>query len=251
MGEGITYLENTETLVWVDIENNKSFELCLKNKKIEEYNHNFTPSFAVKEGKSYALVSADGIFEKIKNTKKFKKLVDLNFDDNFRTNDGRKDLSGDIWFSTMDVSQKKKGNIYKLSKFPKPVFTNILIPNSICFCNKQQKGFFSDSAQKKIWSFSLEEFSPNLFYLFKKGEPDGAIVDENGNLHVAVWGEGYIAVISPDAKLIDKVATPFDYPTCLVAFNLNNKSYIAVTSARRDGDGGGIWISESMYNFNT
>ena len=58
-------------------------------------------------------------------------------------------------------------------------------------------------------------------------------------------------MISPDAKLIDKVTTPFDYPTCLVAFNLTNKSYIAVTSARRDGDGGGIWISESMYNFNT
>ena len=36
LGEGITYLDNTETLVWVDIENNKSFELCLKNKKIED-----------------------------------------------------------------------------------------------------------------------------------------------------------------------------------------------------------------------
>ena len=103
----------------------------------------------------------------------------------------------------------------------------------------------------KLYPFIFNKKEIHELLLIKKGEPDGAIVDENGNLHVAVWGEGYIAVISPDAKLIDKVATPFDYPTCLVAFNLTNKSYIAVTSARRDGDGGGIWISESMYNFNT
>lgn len=249
LGEGIVFCQNLQKLVWVDILQKKSFEYCPSSERLEIFNHDFQASFASEYEDSYILVSSIGIYKKNQKSGDFFLLKELNINSKLRTNDGRMDHKGDLWISTMDKKNKIAGEIFKLSDFPKPIFKKILIPNSICFCKNTLRGYFSDSATKKLYSFSQEDMSKELFYTFKFGEPDGAIVDLKSNIHLAMWGAGEIAVLSRKGKKIDSIKTPFRHPTCIAPFELNETKYIAVTSAVVGDDGGGVWIAKTSYNF--
>ena len=249
LGEGIVFCQNLQKLVWVDILQKKSFEYCPLTEKLDTFEHDFQASFAAEYEDSYILISSIGIFKKKQRSGNFSMIKGLNINRNLRTNDGRIDHKGELWFSTMDQKNNIKGEIFKLSNFPEPVFKKILIPNSICFCKNTLRGYFSDSATKKLYSFSQEDMSKELFYTFKSGEPDGAIVDFEANIHVAIWGVGEIAVLSKKGNKIDTIKTPFRHPTCIAPFKLNETKFIAVTSALVEGDGGDIWITKTSYNF--
>ncbi|RPG44061.1 MAG: hypothetical protein CBC72_001825 [Gammaproteobacteria bacterium TMED112] len=249
LGEGIIFCQNLQKLVWVDILQKKSYEYCPLTEKLDIFNHDFQASFAAEYQDSYILVSSIGIFKKDKKTENFLLIQEFNISRNLRTNDGRIDQKGELWFSTMDQKNNIAGEIFKLSNFPEPVFKKILIPNSICFCKNTLRGYFSDSATKKLYSFSLEDMSKELFYTFEFGEPDGAIVDLESNIHLAMWGAGEIAVLSRKGKKIDSIKTPFKHPTCIATFELNEAKYIAVTSALVEDDGGDVWITKTSYNF--
>ncbi len=246
LGEGI--ISNEKKLMWVDIKTNESFEYLFLEDKTMKYKNPFQATFAFLNTDSYSLFSDDGVY--INSEKKFKKLFNVNLKKGNRSNDGRVDFNGNLWASSMKENFKNEGQIIYFQNNKQYEFLNgISIPNSLCFDKKRNKGYFSDSLLKKIYRFDMNSKKINEFYNLKEGEPDGAILDEDGNMHVCIWGKGQIYVISPKGKLIEKISVQENFPTCLAAFSSYNKQYLAVTSASEDLQKGKLLVIESEYNF--
>ncbi|WP_240543678.1 SMP-30/gluconolactonase/LRE family protein [Spirosoma foliorum] len=64
------------------------------------------------------------------------------------------------------------------------------------------------------------------------GGPDGMAFGEDGNLYVAVYGTGYIHVVSPEGKVIQKIDTAGQNPTNC-AFDPTGKLGLVVTEAEK------------------
>jgi len=70
--------------------------------------------------------------------------------------------------------------------------------------------YVNESAQRKIWAFEIDETGglqhKSLFAEFEDFGLDGMKCDARGNLYVARYGKGVIAVFSPQGKLIREIA---------------------------------------------
>ncbi|KAJ5524609.1 regucalcin [Penicillium frequentans] len=77
------------------------------------------------------------------------------------------------------------------------------------------------------------------------GEPDGMVLDADGNLWVAVYGTSHIMVFTPQGKLLKQIALPAMYPTC-PTWGGKNQEILYITTAKDrtdtpDPNDEGIW----------
>jgi sugar lactone lactonase YvrE len=116
----------------------------------------------------------------------------------------------------------------------------VTIPNSICFSPDETCAYFSDTDRQIIFKQTLtnEDGWPageaEVFADFS-GEgfnPDGAVVDKNGNIWCAFWGSSQIICLSRDGGIICRVNVPARQPSC-VAFGGDEFNTLYITSARQ------------------
>jgi sugar lactone lactonase YvrE len=92
--------------------------------------------------------------------------------------------------------------------------------------------YVNESAQLKIWKYNLDAdgniSGKRLFYQFKDFGLDGMRCDAKGNLYVARYGMGCIAVLSPDGNLIREIKTK-GFKTSNVTFGGKGNKTIYVT----------------------
>lgn len=159
---------------------------------------------------------------------------------NTRSNDGRADPWGGFWLSTMHVNAEKgQGKIYRYYKqLIECVVTELTIPNGLCFDKPRLRAYYCDSLTSCIYMLSLDAQTgaPNSaaheFYRFDNTDidPDGCVVDSEGNLWLAVWGMGCVICLSPEANIIETLDIAAIKPTC-TAFGGENAQLLFVTSA--------------------
>jgi len=162
-------------------------------------------------------------------------------DPNTRSNDGRADPWGGFWIGTMGKgAEPGAGAIWRYYRGEvRQLYPRISIPNAISFTPGGRFAHFADSAARKVWRVALSatdgwpEGEPEVFLDFagRTGVPDGAVVDAEGNLWLAVWGEGCVAVHAPDGREIRRVPVPAPHTTC-PAFGGPGLATLHVTSAR-------------------
>ncbi|MCP4520333.1 MAG: hypothetical protein GY827_01335 [Cytophagales bacterium] len=79
------------------------------------------------------------------------------------------------------------------------------------------KLYVNESIQKKVWSYDLNEkgeiSNKQLFHEFPDGGMDGMRCDEKGNLYIARYDKGEIAVLSPQGEVIQKITLQGAKPT--------------------------------------
>ena len=93
--------------------------------------------------------------------------------------------------------------------------------NSICFSPDSKKMYIADSYPKIIYSYDYEDGSSTknedvvtlsnkcITCQYDKGDPDGSIVDKEGYIWNAVWGEGKINRIDPnDGNIVYTIYMP-------------------------------------------
>lgn len=140
-----------------------------------------------------------------------------------RSNDGRADPQGGFWIGTMGKkAEAGMGAIWRFHKGRlKKLYPGISIPNSICFTPDGRTAHFSDSAERKVMRVALDADGwpvgePEVYVDLgpDKGEPDGAVVDEAGNLWLAEWGMARVCCYGPDATLRHIVETPARQTSC-------------------------------------
>lgn len=159
-----------------------------------------------------------------------------------RSNDGRADRQGGFWFGTMSkAAEAGQGAIYRYYRGDlREIATGITIPNAICFSRAGDLAYYADTAQGLIWSQPLDDAGWPLgerdvfLNLTEAGlHPDGAVIDSEGALCVACWGEAAVIRFAPDGRRMERFAVGGLHSSC-PAFGGADYHDLLVTTAQVD-----------------
>lgn len=162
-----------------------------------------------------------------------------------RPNDGRADPWGGFWFSSMGKkAEKDAGAIYRFYRGEvSTLFSAITIPNAICFSPDRAFGYFADTDRSVVKRVGLDGETgapvgePEIHLdLSSEGlNPDGAVIDAAGNMWLAQWGAGRVAVYDPSGKFLKAVSMGAPHTSC-PAFGGADFSTLYCTTAREGLD---------------
>jgi L-arabinonolactonase len=206
-------------------------------------------SVALAEGNGLVAGLADGIYRFDIASQEFLPLFQLSPPDAaVRFNDGKVDRFGRFLCGSMGVHADPRGALFRVtSDGATDVLANgIRISNALCFSPSGDTMYFADSLDRTIRAYryggGLEPLTEARIFVdtepFGSG-PDGATVDAEGFVWVALVQTGEIARFAPDGQLERKIRAPTDMPSCL-AFGGPDLSTLYVTSIRNSGSGRAI-----------
>jgi D-xylonolactonase len=161
-----------------------------------------------------------------------------------RFNDGKADPWGRFWSGTMDDAEKQAtGSLYRIDADLKiaKMDSGYRVTNGPAFDPSRARMYHSDSATRTIYVFDLapsgELSNKREFVRFgeEDGHPDGMTVDSEGHLWVCLWDGWCLRRLSPEAKVVQKIAMPVQRPTSC-CFGGPGFDRLYVTSASRDLD---------------
>lgn len=96
--------------------------------------------------------------------------------------------------------------------------------------------YVNESVQRKVWAYDLDAdgniSNKRLLIEFADHGMDGMRTDAQGNLYIARYGAGEVAVVSPQGKLIRQIALKGQFPTN-VAFGGPDGKTVYVTLQKR------------------
>ena len=202
LGEGPLWHPLRQDLLWFDIEAHKILS------STGEWQFDDYVSAAGWVDRDHVIIaSASQLFRFHLDTGAREKLVDLEADNPAtRSNDGRADPQGGFWIGTMGINcEPGAGAIYRYYKGElRRLFAPITISNSICFAPCGTRAYFCDTPTKQIMQVDLDadgwpKGTPSVAVdLRATGEnPDGSVVDADGNIWNAQWGAGRVACYRP------------------------------------------------------
>ena len=117
------------------------------------------------------------------------------------------------------------------------LYSYVTIPNSTCFTPDGSTGYFADSALNLVWRVELNPQTGlpiserKVFISFDSNViPDGAIVDSQGNVWIALWGTSKVAAHRPNGSLLTELHVSASQVSC-PAFGGANCSELRVTTA--------------------
>ncbi|QTL35546.1 SMP-30/gluconolactonase/LRE family protein [Pseudoalteromonas viridis] len=143
-----------------------------------------------------------------------------------------------ILFASDPDWQNSQGQVWRISADGQTQLlrANMGTTNGIEVSPDNRTLYVNESVQRRIWAFPLDEQgmtgTPELFYEFTEHGLDGMRCDENGNLYVARYGAGEVAILSPQGQLLRKVALKGKYPTN-IAFGGKDGKQVFVTMQKR------------------
>lgn len=161
-----------------------------------------------------------------------------------RFNDGKTDRSGNFIAGSMGIKIRDRplASLYRM----KPDLTlevlepDVIVANGPCFSPDGSTFYFNDG-RRRILAYDYDPSGPltNKRTLFD-GEQhdtssDGATVDSDGNLWVALTGSGEVGCISPEGKLLQRIPMPVRLPSS-VMFGGAGMNELYVTSISNSGN---------------
>ena len=168
-----------------------------------------------------------------------------------RSNDGRADPWGGFWIGTMGKeSERGAGAIYRWRAGEvRRLHPGVSVPNAICFDPDRSLAFWTDTPSRVIRRQPVHpetgwpegEAVPHVDLGGEGHNPDGAVIDAEGNLWVAQWGSARIACHAPDGRFVRAVGVPGLHASC-PAFGGTDMTTLHCTTARQgltedqDGD---------------
>lgn len=117
-----------------------------------------------------------------------------------------------IVFASDPNWQRQTGQLWKIGLDGKAVLLkdNMGTANGICLSPDEKTLYVNESVQKRIWAFDVDEdgniSGQRAFASFNDFGLDGMKCDSKGNLFVARYGKGAIAIFNPEGRQIQEVA---------------------------------------------
>ena len=159
-----------------------------------------------------------------------------------RFNDGKVDRQGRFWAGSMDDLEKEpSGGLFRfdIDLNCQQLVDQITISNSLCWSPDSRTLYYSDSTQRTVWAWDFDAASGQIsnrraFIELPStdGVPDGATIDIEGYLWLAVWGAWEVRRYDPRGRLDQTVRMPVQQPTCPM-FGGPQLDTIYVTSASK------------------
>jgi sugar lactone lactonase YvrE len=169
-------------------------------------------------------------------------------DPRVRFNDGKIDRAGRFLCGSMGVHTDPLGQLVRIDATGASAVLahRIRISNALCFSPGGDTMYFADSLDRNIRAYRYgpgDEVATEPRILVDTGPlnsgPDGATVDAEGCLWVALVQVGKIARFTPQGVLDRLIDAPTDLPSC-VAFGGPDLSTLYVTSIKDSGSGRAI-----------
>lgn len=162
------------------------------------------------------------------------------FQTGLRLNDGRTDRQGRFWVGAMvEDGGPARAELYRFDRDKGLVSQRggIALSNGLCWSPQGECMYFTDSMTRTIRRYDYDTrngtMSGGTDFAISKGPggPDGAIVDAQGFVWSAQWGNGEIIRYAPDGTIDSIVPLPVSMPTC-VCFAGRELNLLVVTTAR-------------------
>ena len=217
LGEGPIWIPDTKSLMWLDIKGKSLHTFSYITGNIKENNLDKTTTWIlpILNSNKFLVGTEDGVEEYNYNENKFELKLKIEEDlPNNRLNDAKIDKNGNLWFGTMDDTEKEEsGSFYCL----KPSYELIKIDDSYtvtngpAIANDDKKIYHVSSLQKKVFCYDKNNTKLSNKRIFfeldpNDGYPDGLTIDDDNFLWLAVWGGSKIIRISPNGE-VDKILT--------------------------------------------
>jgi gluconolactonase len=138
-----------------------------------------------------------------------------------------------IVFASDPDWKNQKGQLWKIGPDRKAVLlkSGMGTTNGICLSPDEKTLYVNESVQKTVWAFDVDDDGnlsrQRLFTAFPDFGLDGMKCDAKGNLYIARYGKGTVAIYTPQGKFIREVLLKGknvsnltfggkDYKTCFV-----------------------------------
>lgn len=158
----------------------------------------------------------------------------------FRSNDGKIDIAGRLWWSSMDDDGGRRlGKLFRTDPggVTHVMLEDVHIANTVSCSPSGDAYYFADSAKRTLWRFPLSaagELGPRSVFASTVGEagaPDGSAVDAEGYVWNAQWGAWRVVRYAPDGQIDQIIPMPVGQPSSC-AFGGRDLATLYVTSAR-------------------
>lgn len=163
-----------------------------------------------------------------------------------RFNDGKMDRQGRFICGTLvPHGHQPRGKLYRLDQQSGVICleSDIHISNSLSFALDGRTMYFADSVRRAIWAYDYDPGTgdiSNKRVLIDtaplKSATDGACIDCDGCLWVALVEIGRVVRITPGGSIDRSIEVPAEFPSC-PAFGGDDLSTLFVTSIRDTGTG--------------
>jgi L-arabinonolactonase len=161
-----------------------------------------------------------------------------------RFNDGKTDRSGNFLAGSMGIKIRDRslGALYRINpELDLEVLEpDVIVANGPCFSPDGSILYFNDG-RRRILAYDYDPTGPlkNKRIFFEGAEhntgSDGATVDSDGNVWVALTGSSEIGCIHPDGELVERIPMPIKLPSSLM-FGGDNLNELYVTSISNSGN---------------
>ncbi|KAK2741786.1 hypothetical protein FQN57_005530 [Myotisia sp. PD_48] len=165
-----------------------------------------------------------------------KEIIPTDQRDSLRFNDGGVDAKGRFWLAEID----KKAMAYGPNKLPESygepkgrlwrydpdgslhlMDKGVVCGNGLAWSPDNKTMYFNDSVAMKVYAYDFDLESGNIsnrrLLVDRRstyGEPDGMVVDTEGNLWIAVFDSDRIMVFSPEGKHLKDIILSARNPAC-------------------------------------
>ena len=178
-----------------------------------------------------------------------------------RSNDGRADPWGGFWIGTMGkCHEAAAGAIYRWHRGElRRLYADISVSNAICFSPDRACAYFTDTRDGRIMRQELEPKEgwpvgdPRVLIDVSRESfgADGMVVDSEGRLWNACWGDHRVACYAPNGVLELTVVFPTPQVSC-PAFGGEDYRTLYVTTAATglddpDGHAGQTYGVEGVF----
>ena len=155
-------------------------------------------------------------------------------------NDGKCDRRGRYWCASVHSDFiGAEAEIFRLDPdlTVRVMDRGFIVGNGIAFSPDDRRMYFADSRNETVWVYDFDIESGvianrRVFFPTRDidGRVDGATCDREGNYWCALVHGGAVACISPEGRMIERIAVPAKHPT-MVAFGGADLDELYVTSA--------------------
>lgn len=243
LGEGPRYDPATDTAWWFDIVGKALYEHRFAGARTIRHELPMMASAIAPIDAERQLVAAeDGLYIRDLSSGALTLHLPLEADDpSTRSNDGAVHPCGALWISTMGkAAEPGAGAIYHAFRGEiRTIFPGLTIPNAISFTRDGRFAHFVDTAVGRVKRVRTDPATglplgePEVLVDGCEGEGgfDGAVVDRDGTLWVAIWAGGRIESYSAAGDRTASLTVPARQPTC-PAFVGRTADRLMVTTAR-------------------
>ncbi|NKF50074.1 SMP-30/gluconolactonase/LRE family protein [Shewanella sp. WXL01] len=242
LGEGIVWHPETNSILWVDINQNKVFKKRVNSTSIEYdacWILDETPTAVIlsDSSDSVLLLTERRLANLTISSGELSTIVNLSLPDGVRTNDAGVGPSNTIWFGTMESSPSGiNGNIYIIDSDLVVHDTGIKmgIPNTFLWDQRSDLVYVSDSYVNSLYGvrFNKGAADVNKIYCVEDSSctPDGGCHINSESFVVAHWGAAQLRWFNKGG-LYNTSDLPVLQPTNCCVINQSGCTELYVTSA--------------------